>query len=227
MENRTCSICGNEFPLDKEHFRWRVQNGKGYYTAECRACISKEKKKAELRAKARQKAALDKIEAAGVDLFCASTVAGGSNIPHTAELVERVFGYFGGVGGFSSVLVKQYFDSPAGGTARNRLLETMCRLVTKNVEAGGAKKPLQLWSEEELEQELNQRLTEAVSSFKGVTIDGKAEEPKRITQETPEGDAAPAAESGGHDAVPAGLDQGSPKRTARKAAGGSSPLPSE
>jgi hypothetical protein len=227
MENRTCSICGNEFPLDKEHFRWRVQNGKGYFTAECRACIAKEKQKAELRAKARQKAALDKIEAAGVDLFCASTVAGGSNIPHTAELVERVFGYFGGVGGFSSVLVKQYFDSPPGGTARNRLLETMCRLVTKNVEAGGAKKPLQLWSEEELEQELNQRLTEAVSSFKGVTIDGEAEIPKRLTQEAPEGDAAPASESGGHDAVPAGLDQGSPKRTARKAAGGSSALPPE
>ena len=214
MENRTCSNCGNEFPLDKDHFRWRVQGGKGYFTADCKSCISKEKKKAELRAKARQKAALDKIEAAGVDLFCESTVNGGSNIPHTAELVERVFGYFGGVGGFSSVLVKQYFDSPPGGTARNRLLETMCRLVTKNVEAGGAKKPLQLWSEEELEQELNQRLTEAVSSFKGVTIDGEAEKPQRISQKAPEGDAAPAAKSGRDDAVPAGLDQGSPKRTA-------------
>jgi hypothetical protein len=213
MEERTCSICGNEFPLDKEHFRWRVQDGKGYFTAECKYCISKEKKKARLRAKARQKAALDKIEAAGVDLFCASSLNGGSNIPHTAELVERVFGYFGGVGGFSSVLVKQYFDSPPGGTARNRLLETMCRLVTKNVESGGAKKPLQLWSEEELEQELSQRLNEAVSSFKGVTVDGKAQEVRRI-EAAPESDASPDSESRGHDAVPAGLDQGSPKRTA-------------
>lgn len=227
MDNRTCSICGNEFPLDKEHFRWRVQDGKGYFTAECRICISKEKKKAELRAKARQKAALDKIEAAGVDLFCASTIKGGSNIPHTAELVERVFQYFGGVGGFSSVLVKQYFDSPPGGTARNRLLETMCRLVTKNVESGGAKKPLQLWSEEELEQELSQRLTEAVATFKGVTIDGAAEKPKRIAQKAPEGDAAACAESGRDNAVPKRVHQRSTKRTARKAAGGAAALPPE
>lgn len=211
MQNRTCSICGNEYPLDKEHFRWRVQDGKGYFTGECRACISKEKKKAALRAKSRQKAALDKIEAAGVDLFCASTLPGGSNIPHTAELVERVFQYFGGVGGFSSVLVKQYFDSPPGGTARNRLLETMCRLVTKNVDSGGAKKPLQLWSEEELEQELAQRLNEAVATFKGVTIDGSPENTKRI-EASPESEAAAASAAGRNDAVPEGLAEGTSER---------------
>ena len=23
MEERTCTVCGNTFPLDKQHFRWR------------------------------------------------------------------------------------------------------------------------------------------------------------------------------------------------------------
>lgn len=191
MDTRTCAICGADKPLCHDHYRWRVQNGKGYFTAECLSCIAKAKKQAKLRAKAKRKAALDKIEAAGVDIFCGSTVTGGSNIPHTAELVERVFQYFGGVGGFSAVLVKQYFDAQPGGSARSRLLETMCRLVTKNVETGGAKKPLQLWSEEELEQELAQRLNDAVATFQGVVIDGEAQEIKRIgkAKKAPEGDA--------------------------------------
>lgn len=207
MDNRTCAICGVERPLTREHYRWRVQDGKGYFTAECLICIAKAKKQARLRAKAKRKAALDKIEAAGVDVFCAATVKGGSNIPHTAELVERVFQYFGGVGGFSAVLVKQYFDAQPGGSARNRLLETMCRLVTKNVETGGAKKPLQLWTEDELEQELAQRLNDAVATFKGITIDGQTEEIRRIAK-APEGKAATAARAAGHDAVPERLAQG-------------------
>ena len=220
MENRTCAICGKEKPLTREHYRWRVQDGHGYFTGECLACISKAKKTARLKAKAKRKSALDKIEAAGVDIFTAASIQGGSNIPHTAELVERVFQYFGGVGGFGAVLVKQYWDSPPGGTARNRLLETMCRLVTKNVESGGAKKPLQLWSDDELEAELQQRLVEAVSAFKGITIDATQEEARRIeAKEAPQGAAAPHAESGRPDAVPAGLDQRHPERTPREETG--------
>jgi hypothetical protein len=206
MDTRTCSICGEDKPLDNDHYRWRVQDGKGYFTGECRMCIAKAKKVSALKAQARRKEALDKIEHAGVDIFVKASAKGGSNIPHTAELVERVFQYFGGVGGFGAVLVKQYWDSPPGGSARSRLLETMCRLVTKNVDAGGAKKPLQLWSEEELEAELQQRLTEAVSSFKGITIDAAKEEALRIeAQASPESIAASLAAPGRTDAIPEGL----------------------
>lgn len=228
MENRTCSICGADKPLTREHYRWREQDGHGYFTGECLACIAKAKKASRLKAKAKRKAALDKIEAAGVDIFTASTINGGSNIPHTAELVERVFQYFGGVGGFGAVLVKQYWDSPPGGSARNRLLETMCRLVTKNVDSGGAKKPLQLWSEEELEAELQQRLTEAVSTFKGITIDATEEETRRIeAKAAPQGKAASVAAAGRDDAVPAGLDQGTPERTAGSETGGAAAVSAE
>jgi hypothetical protein len=189
MSNKTCSICGKEKPLNKDNFRWRVQDGNGYFTAECKSCISAAKKISRQRAEERRQKELQRIEQHGVDAFIRSTVHGGSNIPHTAELVERVFQYFGGVGGFSAVLVKQFWDSPPGGSARNRLMETMCRLVTKNVESGGAKKPLQLWSEEDLEKELEQRMAEAVASFKGITIDAEKEEPKRIAakEEAPQG----------------------------------------
>lgn len=192
MEKRTCAICGQEKPLDKANYRWRVQDGHGYFTGECKSCISKAKALSRERAADKRRQALQRIEEGGVDAFVKTTLHGGSNIPHTAELVERVFQYFGGVGGFSAVLVKQYWDSPPGGSARSRLLETMCRLVTKNVESGGAKKPLQLWSEDELEQELEQRMAEAVATFKGVTIDAQEEAPKRIESKEASSEGIPS-----------------------------------
>jgi hypothetical protein len=182
------------------------------------------------RKEAKREESLKRIESAGVDLFLSSTATGGSNIPHSAEVIERVFSYFGGVAGFSAVMVKQYWDSPAGGSARNRLLETMCRLVSKNVEQGGAKKPLSLWSEEELETELNNRFQEAVATYRGTTINVKAE-PRRLTseasEEAPEGHASADPAGSIADAVPARQPQGSPKRTARKKARSSQALPPE
>lgn len=231
MDNRTCSVCGTEYPLDKQHFRWKKKEGGGYFTAECLVCRGKSRREGAERKRAKREASLRRIEEAGVDLFLQSSAKGGSNIPHSAEVIERVFAYFGGVAGFSAVMVKQYWDSPPGGSARNRLLETLCRLVSKNVEQGGAKKPLSLWTEEELEAELNSRFQEALASFKGTTINVKAEEPRRIASQASE--EAPAGIPSGHtatadpDAVPAGQPQRHSKRTSRKAGGGAEAVRSE
>jgi hypothetical protein len=231
MDNRTCSVCGTEYPLDKQHFRWKTKDGKGHFTAECLSCRAKARRASAERKQAKREASLRQIEAAGVDLFLQSSAKGGSNIPHSAEVIERVFQYFGGVAGFSAVMVKQYWDSPPGGSARNRLLETLCRLVSKNVEQGGAKKPLSLWSEEELEQELNNRFQEALASFKGTTINVKAEEPRRLTAETPASapEGLPACDPADAipDAVPAGRPQGHSKRTPRKANRSAKAVPPE
>ena len=229
MENRTCSICGQEKPLNKANFRWRVQDGHGYFTGECKPCISKAKAVSRERAADKRRQALQRIEEFGVDAFVKSTLRGGSNIPHTAELVERVFQYFGGVGGFSAVLVKQYWDSPPGGSARSRLLETMCRIVTKNVESGGAKKPLQLWSEDELEKELEQRMAEAVASFKGVTIDVEKETPRRIEpkEAAPEGIPSDIAAAVRDHTVSERLLKRTPKRNSGPEAGGAAPVQAE
>lgn len=211
MSERLCSKCGTSYPLDRKHFGWKVREGKGYFTQDCLACRSQKRLASNERKRAKREQALRKIEDAGVELFCGTAAKGGSNIPHSAEVIERVFQYFGGVAGFSSVVVKQYWDSPPGGTARNRLIETLCRLVTKNVESGGAKKPLSLWTEEELEQELNRRFDEALASFKGTTINVAAEPTRRIAaeaQEAPEGFCAPNSAHADADAVPARQPEG-------------------
>jgi hypothetical protein len=77
--------------------------------------------------------------------------------------------YFGGVRGFSNVYLKQFFDAPSGGAFRTKMLDTVVRLVSANTAMGGAKKPLTAWSEEELEDELRQRIMEAATT---ITIQG-------------------------------------------------------
>lgn len=226
MEERTCNVCGNTFPLDKQHFRWRKDLE--IFTAECLHCRARQRKESKDRAALKREETLKTIEEAGVDLFLRSASKGGSNIPHTAEVIERVFQYFGGTGGMAAVLVKQYWDSAPGSSARNRLLETICRMVTKNVDAGGAKKPLTLWTEEELEEELDKRFEQALSAFKGRTIDVRtAEALPAPEEEAPEGEPAPGAGNADDLGVPARKPQRAAKRAARAEDRGPAPLQGE
>ena len=212
MKKKKCSICGLLLPEDKKNFRYRIQDGKGYYTAECSTCIKKQKAISRQKAKEKRQAALAKIESAGVNEFIKAVSKGGSNIPHSAEVIEQVMGYFGGVAGFSAVLVKQYWDATPGGSARNRLLETMTRLVSKNVEQGGARKPLTLWSEDELERELEERLKTAVTVIQGDFTSGE-EKTLRITEETSEGSGEETADpEASSDKVPKRRNKRTPKR---------------
>lgn len=210
VAKKPCKRCGHSYEDTRQHFP------KGENT--CRACVRTAATKRREKAAASRKAAMDKIEAQALDLYASLATSGGNNIPHSAEVLERIFQYFGGVAGFSAMLVKQYYDSPPGGTARNRLLETIVRLVSKNVEQGGAKKPLTLWTEDELEAELEQRFEQALTTYKGVTVDAK---PQALEAPDTEGCSDdPDAEGGGTDAVPEGRDHVPPVGTEGEAAGG-------
>lgn len=205
-----CTHCGRAFAKTTEHFVVRNRDGKQEWEYVCRDCRKLRSKKNKKKAASRREAGLKKIEDAGVDIFADSVIRGGANIPHSAEVLEMVMQYFGGVGGFSGLLVKQYFDSPPGGSARNRLIETIVRLVSKNVDQGGSKKPLSLWSETELEGELDARFQKALESYKGITINGEAKK-----EETPSLPAPLSAEHPGFDAV----RTGSVEELARRAGG--------
>lgn len=155
-ETRQCDSCMRVLPLDKKHFP-HIRGGTISFQKTCRKCKVKQKRERELA----------KLEGQAVDQFIARTVSGGSNIPHTAELLESLMHYFGGANGFASIVMKQYFESPPGGRIRNSILEMIVRLASKNTEQGGAKKPIQLYSEDELEAEINKRLEQAVLVYGG------------------------------------------------------------
>jgi len=113
---------------------------------------------------------LKEIEKGAVDTFIASARIGGANIPHSSELLEVLMEYCGGVRGFANIYMKQFYDAAPGGAFRTKMLDTMVRLTSANTAMGGAKKPLELWSEDELEDELRQRLLEAAYTINATDV---------------------------------------------------------
>jgi hypothetical protein len=153
-----CRLCGSAFKGDVPD------------PPVCEKCRTIARKKKRQKKKRNASNRLKKIERGGVQVLMDAVAFGGTNIPHSSELLERLMMYFGGVNGFASLCVKQYYDSPPGGSARNRLLETIIRLTSKNTDQGGAKRPLTLWTEDELESELDNRFKMAVEQYQGRII---------------------------------------------------------
>jgi hypothetical protein len=193
---KVCSECGQQLPNNHDNFKRKKDGLLDTRCLICRRAINAGKRK---RKKAQY---LKDVEVGAVNNFLRAAQTGGQSIPHSAELLERLMEYFGGTSGFSALLVKQYFDSPPGGAARTKMLETVVRLVTKNTDQGGAKKPLTQWTEDELEAELDGRLRALASEFQGRIIDGT------LSQEAP--GAAAIADRQEDERVRARPDQGDP-----------------
>lgn len=155
---KACIECGTSYPATTANFH----KSKDGFHAKCRKCRNKGERGA--RKKKRNKK-LEEIEKGAVDLFTAAARIGGANIPHSSELLEVLMEYFGGVRGFANAFLKQFYDAPVGGAFRTKMLDSVVRLVTGNTAMGGAKKPLELMSEEELEAELRRQVLEAAMSM--------------------------------------------------------------
>jgi hypothetical protein len=133
----------------------------------CKKCRSEYER---ARTKKKKDDRLEGIEQDAVSDFCRLARRGGSNVPHSAELVETILEYMGGTGGFSSLFVKQYIDSPPGGAHRTRMLDTVARMILSNTAMGGAKKPLEMMTEEELEIELRRQVLAAAAQMQKVEV---------------------------------------------------------
>ena len=166
VRERQCSDCQKVKPLTIHYFAYKTGTTASFKVT-CREC---------LKAKKLQKG-LNNLETKAVKTFLNEAKTGGSNIPHTAELLESVMGYFGGTNGFSSLLMKQYVECQPGSRQRNAILEMIFRLASKNAEMGGSKKPVTLLSDEELEGEINKRLEEAALAFGGKRYINAPQEP--------------------------------------------------
>jgi hypothetical protein len=186
---KACIQCGVSYEATPRHFH----KSKDGLHARCKRCRNKHEKKTR-QDKSNRK--LDEIERGAVDMFVAAARIGGANVPHSSELLEVLMEYMGGVRGFANLYMKQLYDSPAGGAFRTKMLETVVRLVSANTAMGGAKKPLTHWTEEELEDELRQRLMEAATTItvQGLPVKRAVEVTVEKHEETPPADPpSPAA----------------------------------
>ncbi len=191
MADKICIECGQNYPATVTYFH----KSKDGFHARCRVCRNKKIRK-ERKTKRNKK--LDEIEKGAVDLFVGAARLGGANIPHSSELLEVIMEYFGGVRGFANAYMKQFYDSPVGGAFRTKMLESVVRLVVGNTAMGGAKKPLELMSEEELESELRRQVMEAAMQIKKVEV---VDEVRNLPSLAPQ----PAVDDGRVQEVPADL----------------------
>lgn len=167
---KPCIECKKSLPATEEYFH----KSKDGLHGRCKKCrLAHERERRDHKAKKK----LQQMERKAIDNFMDIARTGGANIPHSSELVECLMEYFGGARGFANAWMKQFYDSPAGGSFRTKMLEGVVRLVSTNTALGGAKKPLEMWSEEELDAELRQRLIETA-----ITINAL---PDRVTEVTP------------------------------------------
>ena len=161
--SKTCIQCKKSFPETTEHFH----KSKDGFHSRCKVCRRKHENG---RRQKKREQRLKEIEKGAVDTFIASARIGGANIPHSSELLEVLMEYCGGVRGFANIYMKQFYDAAPGGAFRTKMLDTMVRLTSANTAMGGAKKPLELWSEDELEDELRQRLLEAAYTINATDV---------------------------------------------------------
>jgi hypothetical protein len=162
-DHKTCVECGVSYPATVANFH----KSKDGLHSRCRQCRNKQERQ---KNKKKRNGKLAEIEKGAVDLFISSARLGGANIPHSSELLEVLMEYFGGVRGFANAYMKQYYDSPVGGAFRTKMLDSVVRLVVGNTAMGGAKKPLELMSEDELEAELRRQVLEAAMTMRKVEV---------------------------------------------------------
>lgn len=193
-EYKVCVACGASLPATPEHFH----KSKDGLHARCRKCRNKQESS---KRKTKRNKKLDEIERGAVKLFVNAARIGGANIPHSSELLEVMMEYFGGVRGFANAYMKQYYDSPVGGAFRTKMLDSVVRLVVGNTAMGGAKKPLELMSEEELEAELRRQVLEAAMSMQRVEV---VDEPN--VPQLPLVEMHGAVDVGGVPAIPANTE---------------------
>ena len=152
---RTCSACELPKELTGKHFP-KIK-GSDDFSPVCKSCT-----KALM-----QKKKLERLEANACGDFLKKAGKGGSEIPHTSEMLESIMHLLGGSHGFASALISQYHAAPAGGRIRTQILEMVAKLTTNVAESGATRAPIALMSDSELEAELNKRIEESVINYKG------------------------------------------------------------
>ena len=157
--SRACEACGIVKPLDRR--RWPLVPGTQHTLQPiCKACYKL--------VKHRQKIETTSRRAAEAFMQAPLVRRGGSNIPHSTELLESIYGLFGGVNGLANELAHTYHSAPPGGRIRTSILETVVRLTNNVADSGAVQKPVSLMTDDELEARLAQKIALAAESQKNL-----------------------------------------------------------
>ncbi len=178
-----CCHCGKLKPATPEYFHFKNIEEQTFHD-ECKFCRTNKEQEAndrreekylanrqELLEQERLKLAQDKwlLVKAGIWELGLETLGKalqsyteGTPVPHAAEMVEAMTTAFGGPMGVATQMANIFFDPDTKQSDKIRLLEMYQRAVLKNTEMGGAKKPLELLSDEDIDREA-ERVTKIIN----------------------------------------------------------------
>jgi hypothetical protein len=162
---QACVRCSHVRPLTEDWWDRDAEKATGFKTT-CKGC----RKEQRMMKRQHNLRHISKKQGTTVGKALAQMDDGGSNCPHSAELMEKVVSLLGGVNGFAKILVAELFSAPPGSQMRQRALAGLLKLTTDVTASGAAKVPKHLMDDEDIDREL-ERLGVKLKLHKGEVID--------------------------------------------------------
>lgn len=120
------------------------------------------------------------------------------NVPHMTELVEALYSRLDGVEGFADIFINDMLAATPGSPHRIRAGETLIHLTVKNTDSGHAQKPMELFTDEELEQYIQSNAGKVIDASRTLEIehdDTEDEEYDEDSEPEEDGDGPPEDQS--------------------------------
>ncbi len=169
---RTCTVCQETKPTIAANFRYvtKERGGKSLPSEVCRECEAKAKVgggeyqsvAAVIPAGdvAMQMAAMQKLSTINDNIIQAFNHAfeNHSCVPHTAEYLEAILAHVNGIGDYAKLLWFDFLHSAPGSSTRVKLHGMITKLIVSNTEQGGAKKPVENLTDEEIDASIDELL---------------------------------------------------------------------
>jgi len=131
-------------------------DGHRYNCKRCRATTKAELERKEIADKAAE------LDRRAVDIISKVAGTGAASIPHVAELFHHLVDVFGGPEMLAQHCMGTYLVSKPGSPARQKILSMIMQMAVKVTDSGAASMPLDLMTDEDIENELNKRMERQV-----------------------------------------------------------------
>ena len=155
--------CGQQLPATTEYFDKDSRKADGLRGI-CKDC---RKHQSQMRKAKDANERIEQIDKQLLSMLNKATL-GGNNVPHTAEMYEKIVTLLGGSQGVAISWVGQYLAAPAGSQQRERMLASLMKLGQHVTDTGVARVPVDMLTDEDLQRELEA----VVARRQGPAIEG-------------------------------------------------------
>ena len=150
---KVCSQCCIEMPATADYFDIDQEKPDGLKGA-CKKC---RKEYRELKEARELDARMQKLDEQLMKTLELASVTGGSDVPHIAEILQKIVALFGGSQGVAMQFMGTYLQSKPGSNQRMRMLQSVLKLTNDVTVSGAAKVPVELMSDEDIQREIEKR----------------------------------------------------------------------